>query len=80
MSIYMKVKVLVTQSCPTLCNTVDCSLPGSSVCGILKAKILEWVVMPSSRDLPIPGIESRYPTSLALTGRFIIICATWEAQ
>ena len=37
------------QLCPTLCNTVDCSPPGSSVLGILQARILEWVAMPSSR-------------------------------
>ena len=36
-------------SVPTLCNPMDCSLPGSSVHGILQAKILEWVAMPSSR-------------------------------
>jgi len=34
-------KVLVAQSCPTLCNPMDCSLPGSSVHGILQARILE---------------------------------------
>ena len=33
----------VLQSCPTLCNPMDCSLPGSSVHGILQARILEWV-------------------------------------
>ena len=33
---------LITKSCPTLCNPVDCSLPGSSVHGILQARILEW--------------------------------------
>ena len=38
------------QSCLTLCDAVDCSLPGSSVHGILLARILEWVVMPSSRE------------------------------
>ena len=32
----------VTQSCPTLCNPMDCSLPGSSVHGILQARVLEW--------------------------------------
>ena len=36
------------QSCPTLCDPVDCSPPGSSVHGILQARILEWVAMPSS--------------------------------
>ena len=35
--------------CPTLCDPMDCSSPGSSVHGILQDKILEWVVMPSSR-------------------------------
>ena len=41
--------MLVVQSCPTLCNPMDCSLPGSSVHGILQARILEWVAMPFSR-------------------------------
>ena len=36
------------QSCPTLCYSMDCSLPGSSVHGILQARMLEWVTMPSS--------------------------------
>ena len=38
----------VTQSCLTLCDAMDCSLPGSSVHGILQARILEWVVISSS--------------------------------
>ena len=37
------------QSCPTLCDSMDCSPPGSSVLGILQARILQWVVMPFSR-------------------------------
>jgi len=36
-------KVLIVQSCLPLCEPVDCSLPGSSVHGILQARILEWV-------------------------------------
>ena len=44
-----KVKVLVAQSCLTLWNSVDCSLPASSVCGILQARIVEWVAIPFSR-------------------------------
>ena len=44
-----KVKVLVAQSCLTLCNPMDCSPPGSSVHGILQARMLEWVAMPFSR-------------------------------
>ena len=42
------------QSCPTLCNPMDCSPPGSSVHGILWARILEWVTMPSSRGSSSP--------------------------
>ena len=39
------------QSCPTLCDPVACSPPGSSVHGILQARILEWATMPSSRGI-----------------------------
>ena len=39
------------QSCPTLCNSMDCSPPGSSVRGILQTGILEWVAISFSRDL-----------------------------
>ena len=39
-----------TQSCPTLCDPMDCTPPGSSVRGILQARTLEWVSMPSSRE------------------------------
>ena len=42
-------KVLVTLSCLTLCNPMNCSLPGSSVYGILQARILKCVAIPSSR-------------------------------
>ena len=46
--------VLVTQSCPTLCDPMDCSPPGSSVHGILQARRLEWVAMPSSMESSQP--------------------------
>ena len=46
----------VSQSCLTLCDPVD-----YTVHGIFQARILEWVAMPSSRDLPNPGIEPRSP-------------------
>ena len=49
------------QSCLTLFNPVECSPPGSSVHGILQARVLEWVAMPSSRDFPNQGIEPRSP-------------------
>ena len=40
--------VLVVHSFPTLCNPMDCSWPGSSIHGILQARILEWVALPFS--------------------------------
>ena len=44
-----KVKVELAQPCPTLCDPIDCSPPGSSVHGILQARILDWVAIPFSR-------------------------------
>ena len=49
--------MLVAQSCLTLFNPLDYSPPGSSVHGISEARILEWVNIPFSRDLPIPEIK-----------------------
>ena len=57
----MEVEVLVAQSCPTLCDPMDCSILGSSVHGILHARILEWIVIPFSRNLPNPGTEPGAP-------------------
>ena len=78
------------QSCPTLCDPIDCSPPGSSVHGNLQARILEWVAMPSSRqeywsglpcpppgDLLDPGIEPASLTSPALAGWFFTTSTTW---
>ena len=50
--VFTQVKVLVSQSCLTLCDPMDCSLPGSSVHGISEARILEWVAIPFSRAFP----------------------------
>ena len=59
---YISLKVKVAQSCPTLCNPVVCSLPGSSVHGILQARIQEWVAFSSPGDLSDPGIIPGSPT------------------
>ena len=59
----MKVKALVTQSCPTLGNPMDCRPPGSSVHVILQARTLAWVAFLSPVDLPNLGIESGSPAS-----------------
>ena len=56
---------------PTLCDTVDCSLPGSSVQGILQARILEWVAMPSSRGSSQPRDWLVSLMSLALQADFL---------
>ena len=66
----------MAQTCLNLCDPMDCSPPGSSVHGILQARILEWLPFPSPGDLPDPGIE---PASPALAGRFFITSASWEA-
>ena len=49
-----RVKVLVAQLCPTVCDLMDCSPPGSPVHGILQARILEWVAIPFSRGSSCP--------------------------
>ena len=54
--------VLVTQSCPTVCDPMDCSPPGSSVHGVLQARILEWVAITFSSDLPDPRFGPGSPT------------------
>ena len=67
------------QLCPTMCRPMDCSLQGSSVHGILQARILEWVALPSSGDLPDPGIKPESLMSPTLADRFFTTRATWEA-
>ena len=53
--------MLVTQSYSTLCNFMDCSLPGFSVHGTPQVRIQEWVAIPSPVDLPDAGIKPRSP-------------------
>ena len=67
----------VAQSCPTLCNTMDCSPLGSSVHGISQARILEWVAISFSRG----SSRLRDQTCVSCVGRRILYhWATWEAQ
>ena len=68
--------VLVAQSCPTLCDPVDCSLPGSSVHGILQARLLEWIAIPFSRG----SSQLRDWTWISnIAGRFFTIWATGKS-
>jgi len=80
MRVYVCVCVCVcvwvhTQRCPTLCEPMDYSLPGSSVYGILQARILEWVAVPFSRESPYP----RDRTSVSCIGGWIFYhWHTWD--
>ena len=64
------------QSCPTLSDPMDCGSGGSSVHGILQARIPEQVAMPPSGDLLDPGIELESLMSPALAGGFFTTSAT----
>ena len=68
------------ESCLTVCDPMDCSLPGSSVHGVLQARILDWVAFPLPEDPPDPGIEPTSLMSPAFTGRFFTTSATWESS
>ena len=59
----------VIQSCPTFCNPMDCSLPGSSVHGIFQARILERLPFPSPGDVPDPGLRPAVLNSMRLLHR-----------
>ena len=72
-----KVKVLNTDSCLTLCNPMDCSLPGSSVHGMLQARTLEWVAISSSKGSSQPRDQTQVSST---AGRFFTIWATWEGE
>ena len=73
-------KVLVTQSCLTLWDIEDCSPPGSSVHGILQARVLEWVALPSSRGSSWPRDWTRASCVSCTAGRFSTYWATGEAE
>ena len=73
---FSSVKVLVAQSCPTLCDPMNCSPSASYVHGILQARILEWVAMPFSRGSSWPRNQTRVS---CISGRFFTVWATSEA-
>ena len=70
-------KELLAQSYPALCDPMDCSLPGSSVHGILQARILEWVAISSFRGSSRPRDQTQVS---CIAGRFFTIWATKEAE
>ena len=69
--------VLVAQSCPTLCNPMDYSSPGSSVHGLLQARILEWGAIPFSMGSSLP--RNRTQVS-CIAARFFMVWATGDGK
>ena len=69
--------VLIAQSCPALCNSMDCGLSGSSIHGILQARVLEWVAIPVFRGSSQPKDWTQFS---CFAGRFFTVWVTGEAQ
>ena len=69
--------VLVTQSCPTVGDSMDCSPWGSCVDGILQARILEWIAIPLSSGSSQP---TDWTQVSCIAGRFFTVWATKETQ
>ena len=69
---------LVTQSCPTLCDFMDCSPPGSSVHRIFQARILEWVAISSSRESSRPRDWTCVSCVSCLGKRVLYQLSHWE--
>ena len=76
LEIFVRAKSL--QSCLTLCDRMDNSLPGSSVHWLLQARLLSRLLFSSPGDLSDSGIEPTSPGSPVLAGRFFKTRATWE--
>ena len=68
--------VRVTQSCLTLCHSVNRSLSGSSVHGILQARTLDWIALPFSRRSSLPGMEPKSPLQGRLLNSWAILKAS----
>ena len=77
MYIHIYVCLLGVQSYPTFCESRDCSQPGSSVHGILQARILEWVAIPFSKRYSQPR-DQTWVSYIA--GRFLTVWATIETH
>ena len=67
------------QSCPTLCDLMDCSPPDSSLHGISQAGILEWVAISYSRVSSLPRDRTCISWVSCMAGSFFTTSATWEA-
>ena len=72
-----KVESEISQSCPTFCNPMDCSLPGFSIHGIFQARVLEWVAISFSKGSSPPRVWTRVSH---IAGRHLTLWATREAH
>ena len=70
---------MCAQSCPTLCDPTDCSPPGSSVQGILQARILEWAAISSSRGSSWPRGWTHLSCVSCIGRQILYYWVTWEA-
>ena len=77
LNISVPVESVVDQSCPTLCDPMDYTLPGSSVHGILHARIREWIALPFSRGFSQPRDWTQVS---CIAGRFFTVWATMLKQ
>ena len=78
----MKIRMWVhaaAQSCPTLCDSMDYSPPGSSVHGISQERILDWVAISFSRGSSRPRDQTHVSCISCIGGQILYHCATWEA-
>ena len=66
------------QSCLTICDPMDCSPPGSSVHGVLQARILEWISISFSRGSSQPG-DQTHVSHVSRICRWVPSSTTWEA-
>ena len=73
------IECVCAQWCPAVCDPMDCSLPGSSVHGIIPERILEWVAISSSRGSSWPRGQTHISCISCAVGRFFTTSDTWEA-
>ena len=76
----MRACVQLLQSSTTLCDPMDCDLPGFSVHWILQARIMEWAAVPFSKRSSSARMKPVSLTSPALAGGFFTTGTTWEAH
>ena len=73
MCVCIHVHAKLLQLCPTLCDSMDCGPPGSSIHRIPQARILEWVAMPSSRGSSQPRDPMCISSNSCIAGRFFTV-------